>query len=47
MKEEEYECPNQWCEGGYIDGGYGEKWRCEYCQEQEDLEEEENNGKEG
>lgn len=34
----EYECPNQWCEGGYIDGGYGDKWRCESCQQKEDNE---------
>jgi hypothetical protein len=33
-----YECPNQWCEGGYIDQGYNEKWRCDYCQEEEDKE---------
>lgn len=34
-----FECPNQWCENGYIDQGYNEKWRCEYCQENEELEE--------
>jgi hypothetical protein len=33
-----YECPNQWCEGGYIDQGYNEKWICDYCQEEEDKE---------
>lgn len=35
-----FECPNQWCENGYIDQGYNEYWRCFHCQENEDLEEE-------
>lgn len=36
----EFECPNQWCENGYIDQGYGDKWRCNFCQDNEDKEEE-------
>lgn len=31
-----FECQNQWCEDGYIDQGYGDKWRCDFCQENED-----------
>jgi len=34
----EFECPNQWCENGYIDQGYNQKWRCDYCQQEEDDE---------
>lgn len=34
----DFVCPNQWCENGYIDQGYNEKWRCNYCQDQEDSE---------
>lgn len=36
----DFECPNQWCENGYIDQGYNEKWRCNYCQENEDKHDE-------
>lgn len=32
---DEFECTNQWCEDGYINQGYGEKWRCDFCQENE------------
>lgn len=37
--KKDWECPNQFCEGGYIDWGYGEKARCHDCQENEDMEE--------
>lgn len=36
----DFECQNQWCEDGYIDEGYNYKQRCNYCQENRDLEEE-------
>ena len=31
-----FECQNQWCENGYINQGYGDKWRCDFCQDNED-----------
>lgn len=37
---DDFECPNQWCENGYIDVGYGDKWRCNDCQENEDKSDE-------
>lgn len=37
---DDFECPNQWCENGYIDQVYGDKWRCDYCQANEDKQEE-------